>query len=105
MAGRRAQLYAQPPHGDDHPGGPGPAREDEQIRLPEKVQKDDGPDAMAELRFQRLDRARSLLQHTNLPVKAIAPQVGIGDEFQLSKLFRGHFGRTPSEVRRLGLPK
>ena len=70
-----------------------------------KFKRMTGRTPMAELRFQRLDRARSLLQHTNLPVKAIAPQVGIGDEFQLSKLFRGHFGRTPSEVRRLGLPQ
>jgi len=58
-----------------------------------------GRTPMEELRLTRLDRARTLLLTTNLPVKAIAPAVGIGDEYQLSKLFRSHFNLSPSHLR------
>src|ERR1700722_7472352 len=44
-----------------------------------------GRTPMEELRHIRLNRARTLLLTTNLPIKAIAPAVGIGDEYQLSK--------------------
>jgi AraC-like DNA-binding protein len=58
-----------------------------------------GRTPMEELRLSRLDRARTLLLTTNLPVKAIAPAVGIGDEYQLSKLFRRHFALSPRDLR------
>jgi len=58
-----------------------------------------GRTPMEELRLLRLDRARTLLLTTSLPVKAIAPEVGIGDEYQLSKLFRRHFNLAPSQLR------
>jgi AraC-like DNA-binding protein len=58
-----------------------------------------GRTPMEELRLMRLDRARTLLLTTSLPVKAIAPAVGIGDEYQLSKLFRRHFNLAPSHLR------
>jgi AraC-like DNA-binding protein len=58
-----------------------------------------GRTPMEELRLVRLDQARTLLLTTNLPVKAIAPAVGIGDEYQLSKLFRRHFSLAPSHLR------
>jgi AraC-like DNA-binding protein len=58
-----------------------------------------GRTPMAELRLTRLEHARTLLLTTNLPVKAIAPAVGIGDEFQLAKLFRRHFNMAPSQLR------
>ncbi len=58
-----------------------------------------GRTPMEELRLIRLDRARTLLLTSNLPVKAIAPLVGIGDEFQLSKLFRSHFNIPPRSLR------
>ncbi|HEX4141183.1 MAG TPA: helix-turn-helix domain-containing protein [Candidatus Methylacidiphilales bacterium] len=61
-----------------------------------------GRPPMEELRLMRLEQARTLLLTTNLPVKAIAPAVGIGDEFQLSKLFRRHFKLAPSQLRRRG---
>jgi AraC-like DNA-binding protein len=58
-----------------------------------------GRTPMEELRLTRLDQARTLLLTTNLPVKAIAPAVGIGDEYQLSKLFRRHFDLSPRDLR------
>lgn len=58
-----------------------------------------GRTPMEELRLIRLDQARTLLLTTNLPVKAIAPEVGIGDEYQLSKLFRSHFHLSPRDLR------
>ncbi len=58
-----------------------------------------GRTPMEELRLIRLDQARTLLLTTNLPVKTIAPAVGIGDEYQLSKLFRSHFNLTPRDLR------
>jgi len=58
-----------------------------------------GATPMQELRETRLNEARRLLLSTSLPLKAIAPAVGIGDEYQLSKMFRAHFGIPPREMR------
>jgi transcriptional regulator GlxA family with amidase domain len=58
-----------------------------------------GRTPMAELRLRRLDLARTLILTTNLPLKAVAPAVGIGDEYQLSKLFRTHFNLSPRDLR------
>jgi AraC-like DNA-binding protein len=63
-----------------------------------------GRTPMEELRLIRLDEARTLLLTTNLPVKAIAPAVGIGDEYQLSKLFRSHFNLSPRDLRTRSVP-
>lgn len=63
-----------------------------------------GRTPMEELRLSRLDQARTLLLTTNLPVKAIAPAVGIGDEYQLSKLFRFHFNLSPRHLRTRSVP-
>jgi AraC-like DNA-binding protein len=58
-----------------------------------------GRTPMKELRLTRLDQARTLLLTTDLPLKAIADAVGIGDEYQLSKLFRSQFRLTPRTLR------
>ncbi len=58
-----------------------------------------GTTPMQEVREARLNEARRLLLSTSLPLKAIAPAVGIGDEYQLSKMFRNHFGIPPREMR------
>ena len=58
-----------------------------------------GRTPMKDLRLIRLNEARNLILSTGLPLKAIAPAVGIGDEYQLSKLFRRHFGISPREMR------
>ena len=69
-----------------------------------KFKRLSGRTPMEELRLSRLDQARTLLLTTNLPVKAIAPAVGIGDEYQLSKLFRFHFNLSPRSLRTRSFP-
>lgn len=51
------------------------------------------------LRERRLERARHLLTHTTLPIKAIASQVGIGDLHQFNKAVRTGLGVSPRQVR------
>ena len=54
---------------------------------------------MQDLRRMRLDAARSLLLSERLPLKTIAPQVGLANEYHLSRLFREHYGMTAREMR------
>ncbi len=58
-----------------------------------------GRTPMLELQLMRLNQARTLMLTSGLPVKAIAPAVGLTDEYQLSKLFRRHFRLSPREMR------
>ncbi len=55
---------------------------------------------MAYLRRLRVSAAATLLLNTALPLKAIAPQVGLGDEYHLSRVFRKENGLAPSQFRR-----
>jgi AraC family transcriptional regulator len=48
----------------------------------------------------RLDRVRTLLETTDLPVAEIAAQVGYDDPSYLARLFRKHLGTTPAAYRR-----
>jgi AraC family transcriptional regulator len=48
----------------------------------------------------RLQRAKAMLETTNLPVTEIAAQVGYDDPGYLARLFRAHFGTTPANYRR-----
>jgi AraC-like DNA-binding protein len=59
-----------------------------------------GTTPMRWLRHQRLQAARTLLLTTDQPLRAIAPQVGFADEFQLSRVFRREAGGPPSGLRR-----
>ena len=54
---------------------------------------------MADLRLIRLEAARDLLLTTNLPLKEIAPRVGLGDVYRLCRLFRQCFQTTPGTLR------
>jgi AraC-like DNA-binding protein len=58
-----------------------------------------GRTPMEELRQIRIHEARNLILSSDLPLKTIAAQVGIGDEYQLSKLFRRYFGISPRNIR------
>ncbi|MCX6944556.1 MAG: AraC family transcriptional regulator [Opitutales bacterium] len=58
-----------------------------------------GRTPMQELQLMRVHRARAMMLASGLPVKAIAPAVGLNDEYQLSKLFRRHFHLSPRELR------
>lgn len=59
-----------------------------------------GVTPMRWLRALRLQAARTLLLTSDQPLRAIAPQVGFADEFQLSRVFRRDFGATPGSLRR-----
>jgi len=58
-----------------------------------------GRTPMEELRQIRLHEARNLILSRDLPLKTVAAKVGIGDEYQLSKLFRRYFGIAPRDIR------
>ena len=47
----------------------------------------------------RMRRAAELLRDSNLPLAEIAPAVGYGTEFALSRAFRRHFGVSPGRFR------
>jgi AraC family transcriptional regulator len=49
---------------------------------------------------QRLDRARSLLRATDLPLEQVATRCGYADSSHLSHRFRAAVGATPSAFRR-----
>lgn len=59
-----------------------------------------GCSPMAFVRRLRVERARVLLLTTAMPLRAIAPQVGFRDEFQLSRVFRQVAGHPPSTLER-----
>jgi AraC family transcriptional regulator len=48
----------------------------------------------------RIERARSLLETTDLAVAEIAARIGYDDPSYLARLFRKHFGATPAAYRR-----
>jgi AraC-like DNA-binding protein len=52
------------------------------------------------LRHQRVRAARALLLTTDLPLREIAPRVGVRDEFQLSRMFRRCGEAPPGSLRR-----
>lgn len=47
----------------------------------------------------RLERARSLLAGTELPIKAIAATCGFTDQFHFSRAYKQRFGDAPSAAR------
>ena len=48
----------------------------------------------------RLNRAKLLLQNQNITVKEVAESVGYQDAYHFSKLFKKHYGISPSEVQK-----
>jgi AraC-like DNA-binding protein/mannose-6-phosphate isomerase-like protein (cupin superfamily) len=55
---------------------------------------------METVREMRLNYACQLLLTTHLPLKQVAPMAGLGDEYQLSHLFRKYHGMPPGQLRR-----
>ena len=49
---------------------------------------------------RRLDRARSLVLNTRLPMAAIADAVGFSSQSHLTSSYRQEFGTTPAQQRR-----
>lgn len=48
----------------------------------------------------RMDRSRSLLRHTDIPVSAVAKEVGYEDQLAFSKIFKKKFGVSPAQYRK-----
>ena len=54
------------------------------------------------IRTRRVTRARHLLEHSTIPIKAVASQVGLGDFHSLNKAMRRVTGQSPRWFRRDG---
>ena len=52
------------------------------------------------LKHARLDRARQLLQETQLAVKQVRIEVGIFDHSHFARDYKKEFGESPSDTRR-----
>lgn len=49
---------------------------------------------------RRLERARSMIEQTDCPLKQIAPACGFSDQAHMTRLFRSHLDVTPGKLRR-----
>ena len=49
---------------------------------------------------RRVERARQLLHHGNLPLKAVAAATGFADQAHMTRTLKARLGRTPGELRR-----
>ncbi|HEY2791334.1 MAG TPA: helix-turn-helix transcriptional regulator, partial [Micromonosporaceae bacterium] len=58
-----------------------------------------GQPPMAYLTWWRMTTAARLLHRTDLPLPAIAREVGYGSPFAFSHAFKRHFGSTPGHYR------
>lgn len=50
----------------------------------------------------RMDKARSLLTKTDLPINAVASAVGYSDQLAFSKIFKQYYGLSPKAYREQG---
>lgn len=64
-------------------------------------QKETGHAPLAYQLLTRINRARVLLQQTDLSVTEIAHQTGFSNVFYFSKMFSKHAGQTPTACRRV----
>jgi AraC-like DNA-binding protein len=58
-----------------------------------------GRTPMRDLQRLRVEFAKGLILTTDLPLKAVAPLAGLGDEYRLSHVFRRHLGFPPGALR------
>lgn len=63
-----------------------------------------GVTPMEYLRRQRIDAAKVMIRSTRQPLRLIAPMVGFGDEFHLSKAFKSRVGVSPGAYRKAARP-
>ena len=54
---------------------------------------------MAMVRQLRLHHARDLIMSTSRPLKEIAPLCGLGDVYNMTRVFRRELGYTPGSLR------
>ncbi|WP_338750326.1 AraC family transcriptional regulator [Bacillus sp. FJAT-52991] len=62
--------------------------------------KETGKSPASYIRDVRLNKAKELLRHTNLPILHIAIQVGLEHQSSLTRLFQKYEGITPSQYRK-----
>lgn len=48
----------------------------------------------------RLEHSAQMLTHTNLPIQEIASRVGYDDQLTFSKIFKRHYGISPTKYRK-----
>ena len=58
-----------------------------------------GESPMSYLTALRLNQAKQLLDETNLPINQVSGVVGYQDPFYFSRLFKQHFGQSPSQIQ------
>ena len=61
-----------------------------------------GETVIGHIRNRRVQRAKHFLEHTTLPIKTIAEQVGMEDPKFFYKLIKEHLGASPTEIRLRG---
>ena len=61
--------------------------------------RETGKTLSAHVRERRMEYASYLLRTTRLQVQTVALHCGMADMQYFSKLFKKHFGRTPTEYR------
>jgi AraC-like DNA-binding protein len=71
-------------------------------RLRHLFREQRGTSLVAFLTHVKLERAKSLLIHSNLPLKQIATLCGFRDEYYFSSVFRRHTGHPPGTFRLKG---
>lgn len=69
-------------------------------RLAHCFRRQMGMPLMRFVETRRLEEARSLLLHTNLPIKQIAYSLGFSSPFHFATRFRHRCGQTPTDFRR-----
>lgn len=70
-----------------------------QSGLIHRYRKEAGVSVGQRLLALRMEEAARLLKHTDLPLKAICPQVGLSDPAYLCRLFKRYFRASPGEYR------
>lgn len=59
-----------------------------------------GETVVSYVRRRRLERAKHLLVHSDIPIKQVAAEAGVPDVHVFNKLVRRTFGASPKQVRR-----
>ena len=68
-------------------------------QLKNLFKKETGLSPLQYLMNLRMEKARALLAHTDVPVNLVANQVGYGDVSAFSRRFSSHYGFTPKQSR------
>lgn len=68
--------------------------------LEKRFRKSTGKTIFSEINRVRMERARGLVEDTNLSTEAIAERIGLADSRRFVRLFKERFGKTPFAYRR-----